>query len=952
MCSNVLLRRCKRRRPSSRKYPVILTQFKGTKRNVTRLYEDCHDSVDCSECDLETCHCGCGRQITQFLSVLLQRFFTSKRKWLRSLRVSKGRPKELDQVIQVIQEKGYDDFATKGLDLDVIDLDVSRQQWLMEEENANMVKQALIAFCVVNNVGYWQGLHDVAAALVYLSPRPTTGELAAILEMLVLNFASILLRVTEDNVVNDAGKISARWRLMFQFFFPKAATDIEKLSEFNSWNVNWFLTMGFYRFGCAYVVLSYVYAVILCSAGCMTAFMYQELGYLGVRGYMRWLMNKNVESNGIVGNLLDGHLDESFLSKVLTNSRMVHIEAEEMINVSRNLYDTLNGVDCELATFPLISILRFSNFFFNKSPLSLYKNSDIQVKTVVEIKISDIFKGNETQRFTEGQCKQSQVRTKDMKEWHNPCLHSLRPSERLNNELLNIYLKNLHDNVLKKSFIYPSRFAGGISQNGSFYCNIVDVRSNYLTYGEPLDSFFGDTAVSYVTQDDIDSILSEGSFSPVFTIWIIITDSGYDNPQDPLSLQSLDKGVDMYTMLTRIYSGVALLRGGYTALLKWRNLPIPSKFNVPFIKKFLGWIPVARDTVPRISIENVVDTFGDPFTDITARYRTSVSARQNIFLNNSSAVALSDQDLPRTFRPCKRHTVYINIGRVMSAVFNSDGGVNVNGMVWNPRVVARRKSAPWSSFALYMSTLFQVANIDGIMEVVPINTGLPGLRNIVKRRMSDFHDFMTRDVVVICDDNSTSIYCPSRRLFRAVTRLYPTCRYAIRKPVVKRWLMCIISTKMLTAAIIKDECIVITYVSLSSKEANVDIRDSMQDPGQKDYNACADDFISAHPFKIPLEQMIGAMDGSITSGQVTMHESFVTSRGSSAMSSDVRMQPLCSERRAHVFSRRIKTHTKPVENVNKAALVQGKQQNAVHMKKNVFVPRNQLKRSQTREGIQ
>ncbi|KAK1934069.1 hypothetical protein X943_003195 [Babesia divergens] len=940
------------------KHPRTQTH-KGKRRHKPLEQPDENNhAIDGAENDADRCNCGCGRQLRRMLSLLLQRFFASKRRWMKSLKVSKWRPQELARISEVIEENGHDAFAAKALDLDIIQLDVSRQQWLTNEENANLVRRALVTFCVVNNVGYWQGLHDVAAALVYITPKPSVGELAAMLEKLVLNFASILLRRTDENIVNDAAKISAKWRLMFQFFFPRAATELEKLSDFNSWNINWFLTMGFYRFGCAHIVLAYVYTIILCSAGCMTAFMYQELGYLGIRGHMKWLLDKNVECKHFTNNLFDDHLDEALLSKALTNSKMVHLDAEELINVSRNLYDTLNDVDCEVADFPLVAILKFSSFFFNKSPLGLYKNNDVQLKTVVQMGIADIFKGHETHRPMECQSTQSQVIPRGREKRAARSVANMKISEALNDELINIYLKNMYANVRKKSFIFPSRFAGGIAQKGLFYYHVVDVRSDYLKYGEPLQTFFGNDAVAYINEDEIDDVIKDSNFAPIFTIWVIVTDDGYDNPSDATSLESLDRGVDLYRILARSFSGVALLKGGYNALLRWKNLPTPSRFNITFLKKFLDWIPAAREQATKISIENVLDTVEDTFRDTSGRFGYDVPTGIDIFRKDTHPYDLGkscaiDQEAIRA-DPCSRYAIYILVGNNMSVEVNSEGGIKVNGIIWHPHIIARCKTNIAPSFLMHVVTLFQVAKVDGFLEIVTKGTAVPGASNILKRQMSDFQECITTHAILLRENHWGECSPVPTQGLKLVTKLATACKYSTQKPFVKQWTLDSISIIRLTGLLISAEMLMKTHLTIAANQyspknghGGVEHDFGEETPDYADISG--DEFISEHPFRVPMEKVIEMLDArnmqnkhgmQLESGRLKTFASMTTANA------DARHGSACSERKVHVFSRRSKAHTRGIDTTHTPNPPNTKQTNAANSTKNVFIPRNQIKKTQ------
>ncbi|ORM41449.1 uncharacterized protein BXIN_2437 [Babesia sp. Xinjiang] len=910
--------------------------------------------------DTNTCDCGCSREINRRLTLLLHRFFASKYRWLAILKIGKCRPSELERVSMVIEKHGHEVMGKDKLDLDTIQLDISRQQWLNEADDAHIVKQSLLTFCVVNNVGYWQGLHDVAAALVHLEPKPTVGELAAMVEKLVCTFASILMRATDEIIVNDATKIAAKWRLIFLFFFPKAATDLERLADSNSWNINWFLTMGFYRFGCAYLALAYAYAAIAASAGCMTAFMYHEMGYLGVRGYMTWRLAKKQDNALMTNNLFDDQIDDCTIAKAVTNSKMIQLTPDELINVSRNLYDTLNDVECEMADFPMIAILKMSNFFFNKSPLMLYKNNDVQSKNVVQIGIQDIFKTNNGQKSTETQSAQPQVITR----WIRKRFRSPRPSEKIsdafNNALFRIYVKNLYANVIKKSFIFPSRFAG----NTNAY-NIIDVRSSYLKYGEPLDSFFGDMNVKYLTQGDLDDFLRGTNLDQTFTLWVIVTDDGYDNMTDSTSVESLDRGVDIYRILSRSCTGVAILKGGYKELLRWKNLPVPAKVN-SFLKRVWDWMPTGRVQAPKIAIQNVVTAIDGALGDISDKITQEVVARIGAFKKRTVRIPCPSSNIASHASSrktgCNGYVIHIAVGNKMYASFNSNGGIKLNGIVWHPKTIARFRSNFAASFMLFIASIFQVANTDGFLEVITESASVKGARSIVNRTISDFREGLDGNVLILSDNLQERYNVIPDVVLSTVVQITHTCVISLQSTTVRRLDIAIINGRAIIKALVQGEILMQTYINIATR---ITVADNDTNTDQEDdepeetshYARRGSEIVSVYndPFDIQseLQHVVHTsrndrtVERMITPIDLTRLKAYVSMP---SMSIAAQEPSLYSERRVHVFSRRINPQPKiSIESV--IPTNHNKPSNAVKKIKHVFAPRRQLKKGQAKTNL-
>ncbi|GIX65363.1 TBC domain-containing protein [Babesia caballi] len=949
----------------------------GKRRVVRRWDLDGRGALEPPQ-DRERCSCGCDRIIRRRLSLLLQEFFASKRRWLSVLRVERWRPAELERVSVSIQKNGYNTLASEDLDLDTIQLDVSRQQWLGDAGDANLVQQALLAFCVVNNVGYWQGLHDVAAALVHLEPKPRIGELAALVEKLVCRFASILMRTTDENIVNDAGKMAAKWRLIFLFFFPKVATELERLADSNSWNINWFLTLGFYRFGCAFLALEYAYAAIVSSAGCMTAFMYHELGYLGVRGHMRWLLENAEEHGGVADNLFPDEIGEEALSQAVTNSNMVHLTSEELINVSRNLYDTLNDVENEMADFPIIAILKMSNYFYNRSPLSLYKSNDLIPKNVVKIGVGDIFKGQDTQRSLESQSRQSQVIARGAARRVGRAKPGRAVSDVMNEALLDLCLQNLRSNVLKKSFIFPSRFAGAIGQTGRFRYNVVDVRSSYLKYGEALETFFGDTGINYLTEEDVEAIKGD-CCGGKFTVWVIVTDDGFDNAEDSTSLESLDRGMAMYWTLSAVFTGVAVLKGGYKGLLRWKNLPVPGKSSMPFFKRIMEWLPIGRDQGPKIAIQSFVTAIDDTIFDISGKIRSGVASKMSIFRKRRRRSSSKTQEAAEHTGArrliCARHTVHVAAENGVWASFGSNGGIKVNGIIWHPETVARHRGNLAASCILYLASLFQVANVDRILEVVLGEARVVGAREIAKKRMSDFRERLGDRILVVHESECGTRMLLRDRVLRVIVKLVHTCPYTLRRTLVKPWWITLTSRTTVVAPLVAGEMLLRSYLAIvAERDSRIagllsdddgddgddgdDLSDVHNDTGREPVKGDGETLvrrlvdISSTAFEVPmLLDRYGNHAGSSTMVErrvAPIDLGLLKSYTSASSSRSVTIDPaLCSERRAHVFSRRIKRQTRSEDNTAMSVTNGSKPSNAVNRPKNVFIPRSQLKKAQT-----
>ncbi|GFE54385.1 TBC domain containing protein, putative [Babesia ovis] len=926
------------------------------KRCVSKRVDDVQEIDIEQPTDISTCDCGCSRDINRQLTLLLHQFFASKSRWLNILKIGRWRPGELERVSLAIEENGHEAMGDANLDLDTIQLDISRQQWLNDEGDAYIVKQALLTFCLVNNVGYWQGLHDVAAAFAHVEPKPSVGELAAIVEKLVSMFASIIMRATDENIVSDATRMAAKWRLIFRYFFPKVSTELERFADVDSWNINWFLTMGFYRFGCAYLALAYTYAAVVASAGCMTAFMYHEAGYLGVRGYISWRLTKNRGVESISNNLFDDQIDEQEMVKAITNSKMIQLTPDELINVSRNLYDTLNDVECEMAEFPMIAILKMSNFLFNKSPLMLYNSNDVCSKNVVQIGIADIFKSNDRQRTNGVYTRQSQVITRGPPKWAVGYRVCEKFSETMNNAMFTSYIRNLHVNVMKKSFIFPSRFAESMLKGDAIVYNIVDVRSPYLRYGEPLESLFKILNAMYLTEADLDDVIIGMNPDQTFTVWIIVTDDGFENMSDATSLESLDRGIDIYRMLSRTCTGVAILKGGYKELLRWHDFPVPTKVNT-FIKRLLDWMPIGRGQGPKIAIQNVVTAIDHTFGDITERIGHDVVSKLGLFRRRSRKMLSLTVDqivnVESKKVDCGRYKICMAIQNRSCASFDSMGGIKVNGIIWHPQILAKQQNNQLASFILYVASLFKVTNTDGLLEVVPENASARCARNVVYRGITNYGERLAGELVVLCGDVRSKCNTIMHTFMPIRMKLTPTCIQSQHGTIVKSWNLVVISGRSMISALLVDEMILRQCMHKSIGDTETDDHEySLQadNCGNMPQYSIDQEQPGLHRYYTALDVQSLMDDNAIATEHGLVVENVVPtidlSRVVSSTSNSGKEPSICSDRKVHVFSRRVNHQSKVIaETVVTPMSTQSKSTNAVKNVKPVFAARKHLKKA-------
>ncbi|EDO06004.1 Rab-GTPase-TBC domain family protein [Babesia bovis T2Bo] len=894
-----------------------------SKRCVTRHNGSTLDDDIETPTEINTCSCGCNRNIKRQLTWLLIKHFTSKRKWLRILRIGRYRPKELERVSKDIEVNGYQSMSDANLDLDTIQLDISRQQWIQNTQDAYLVKHALVTFCLVNNVGYWQGLHDVAGALVHLKPRPTIGELAAILEKLVNNFSSIIKSASNEAIVAGATKIASKWRLIFQFFFPKAATDMERFDGLDTWNINWFLTLGFYRFGCAYIALSYTYVAVVASAGCMTAFMYHEAGYLAVRGHLTWSFAKN-KTDVMIDKKICDQTDEHKLTKVISNSKMVQITPDELINVSRNLYDTINGEECEIADFPLMAVLDISNFLFNKSPSTLYKYEVDDIPGFVQISINDLCNTHDVwnihdRRYVDAGHSMDKLPLKyiNSKSEENLC-------QTLNRTICNVYIENLFFHIRKKSNVSPVICKNSMVNTDTNAYNIVDVRSQYLKYGESLDTFFERLFPAYISETDIESAIIAANNDRKFTFWVIITDEGFDKSTENTSIESLERGINIYRMLSRSFTGVTMLKGGYKELLRMNGLPIPAKVNA-LIKRLLDWVPIGRIQSPKIAIQNVVTAMDITIDGISSKTGFAVVPNSDIF-NNKRLRINSIHSRSATRLGCGQYAITFMVGNRGNVYINSNGSLKVNGLLWHPRLKAKSRNNMQASMLFHMATLFQLVSTDIFYEVVPKASSMKGARDIHDTRLSDFEECCNCKVLLLHDPVSDNALIFCRCAIPIKVCLKYTCTKSIQPNYIRQWYFVLVDIRLVTTLLLVDEMVLRQCRSstlleeIGDNEAIVkrcQYRSNMSSGSleggetdmQKNFNAMKEFSGDNEMDQIwDYEHIVESVaDGPMVNRTVPPIDltrltslNSITSMGSS----------VCSERKVHVFSRRVNPQSK------------------------------------------
>ncbi|KEP61632.1 UNVERIFIED_CONTAM: TBC domain-containing protein [Hammondia hammondi] len=162
-------------------------------------------------------------------------------------------------------------LVAEDLDLHLVEADVSRQRWINHGSVAHsegneserqkdimvqLVTDAVCIFCTMNGACYWQGMHDLCAAFLFLSPRPSLSQLVQLLHAFLLLFAPWLLLPPQESIAQSAN--AARlFRQFLQFFSPGVTNEVERLIPSITWSQSILIhTLGFSRFRDVHALLS------------------------------------------------------------------------------------------------------------------------------------------------------------------------------------------------------------------------------------------------------------------------------------------------------------------------------------------------------------------------------------------------------------------------------------------------------------------------------------------------------------------------------------------------------------------------------------------------------------------------------------------------------------------------------------------------------------------------
>eukprot|EP00375_Theileria_parva_P001499 XP_764171.1 hypothetical protein [Theileria parva strain Muguga] len=613
------------RKKSKRKRSKLNLTTQKISNDINKIFKSTFnyksDNIFYSNCD-----CGCSRSLKSIQSILIKNYFTNKYLWIRYSGVSLKSISELTDFSCIISSNGFNELKFDSLDLNFVKSDISRQPWVVNKKLRDLAVNSIYTFCIYNNVPYWQGLHDIASALVHLDPTPTVGELSAILEHLIKTYAPLLFLPTTDDINKRANELCQIWMLLFKYFFPKFVDSFERVCD-SPFCVGWFITLGFYRFGCAYISLAYTFLLFISNSEPLSAFIFRELGYVATRGYINFLLKNAVSvdfSNSVIFN---NYSTSNLIISTVLNSNKIHLEPEEFINVSRNLYDSIGEREIELSEFPLLYIFNAANILSSSSPNPITIDPS---RPFVEVVHSDVF-GLSNQNYymfdaqvnpTQYYYDYSSTRKDSIDNKYVPIKNKIRHtrttrlhrrisfilftkiSEVVNYELLYCYLESLsrmsnlyHHNSVSKitqnQKIKRNEFEIGSILNPSLVYNIIDSRSHYLTTGIPLSKIFGEYRTNFMTKVSVDDEAESSFLDTNFTVWIVLTDEGYEATEDQYSLQSLRNGVEIMDNLVRnSITCVSILSGGYKGLLKALNSPIPpipSLLSRLSVRMLLPW---------------------------------------------------------------------------------------------------------------------------------------------------------------------------------------------------------------------------------------------------------------------------------------------------------------------------------------------------------------------------
>ncbi|BAM42010.1 uncharacterized protein TOT_040000387 [Theileria orientalis strain Shintoku] len=791
------------------------------------------------------CDCGCSRTIKSIQSLLLQKYLCSKQRWIKLLCVRRNRILELsgfsDLIVGMESSLEFD-----SLDLNLVKSDTSRQQWLLDRDKTDLVERAIYTFCLYNNVAYWQGIHDVAAALAHLDPTPTVGELAVLLEYLVKNYAPFLYSKTTSEVTARANELSARWRLLFKYFFPKASNDYDQFCE-SSFSIGWFMTLGFYRFGCAYISLAYTFLLIISRHDCMSSFMFRDLGYIAARGYINYLTSRRIPVDFNNSVIFSNFSNSSLIVNTLVNSNKIVLEPEEFINVSKHLYDTFDGRDFELSEFPLLYIFTSANILKYSAPSVQKIDSE---KEFVEITEPDLFsKANRFQSLQSTMNPTSEsheIKYRSRKHVSGTVRRRIRRAHMLHRNSLE-RISDLVNAEITYSYILSFKpfgclrrygriggfggpeddnFVYGNVLNQNILYNILDLRSPYLCSGISLDKIFGTSKTTFLKNVNAQEVYEGCLLDTSFTLWIVLTDEGYEADEDSNALMSLNRGLELMESLSKnSITCVTMFRGGYKAILKSLNLPLPlppSILSRISVRRILPWnVGNVAENSPSTHLTAIATSIGSAAMGIEQRIVKGISDMsifsrfrhsqiQQIVTNVDEEVRtewLREKKYAPLARPDQRNKISYSIklsakeGTEVS--IKSNGTVKVNGIILHPSQYTNAVSDPSLSIFMSLSTLFTVNCVDGLLDVECRSYGVGKWNTRVAEFFKLKADEMLSSFSIIVCPPETLLSDTLIRPLTVVTNVAGVCSKTTLNGLYRKWNVYIINRQRLIRHLLK-----------------------------------------------------------------------------------------------------------------------------------------------------
>ncbi|UKK02762.2 hypothetical protein MACK_002859 [Theileria orientalis] len=778
-------------------------------------------------------------------SILLRKYLCSKQRWINLLCVTRNRILELSGFSEMILGMEFSS-EFESLDLNLVKSDTSRQQWLLDRDKVDLVERAIYTFCLYNNVAYWQGIHDVAAALAHLDPTPTVGELAVLLEYLIKNYAPFLYSKTTSEVTARANELSEKWRLLFKYFFPKASNDYDQFCE-SSFSIGWFMTLGFYRFGCAHISLAYTFLLIISRQDCMSSFMFRELGYIAARGYINYLTSRNISVDFNNSVIFSNFSSSSLIVNTLVNSNKIVLDPEEFINVSKNLYDTFDRRDFELSEFPLLYIFKSANILKYSAP-SVHKIDS--KKEFVEITEPDLFSkanrfrslesnSNVTSESYEVKYRSrkhlSATLRRRMRQLHMLHRNSMdKISDLVNAEIMYFYILSFKSfGCLRRysktegfSRHEDDNFVYGNLLNQNILYNIIDLRSVYLCSGIGLDKIFGNSKTTFLKTVNAEEVYEACLLDTNFTLWVVLTDEGYDAEEDSNALMSLNRGLEiMESLLKNSITCVTMFRGGYKGILKSLNLPVPlppSILSRISVRRILPWnVGNVTESSHSRNLTTIASSIGNAAMDIEHRIVKGISDMsifsrfrhtpiQQIMTNEHEEVkSVSLSKMKYVKLPYSDHMSKISYSIKLSnkegteISLKSNGTFKINRIILHPSQYKNAVSNPNVSILLSLSTLFTVNCVDGLLDVECRSYGIGKLNT----RVIEFFKIKTDEIL----SNFSILVCPietllsdtSIRPFTVVTNVAGVCSKTRLNGIMEKWNFYIIKRQRLMRHLLK-----------------------------------------------------------------------------------------------------------------------------------------------------